>query len=65
MHTFFFKKTIVELRLDMFHYASNNIKAVCIFTTFAFLQQPCGRFEQSWEILDLQKTKITRTIKIS
>ena len=30
---FFSKKTIVELRLDMFHYASNNIKAVGIFTT--------------------------------
>ena len=36
--TFFFKKTIVELRLDMFHYASNNNKAVGILTTFAFLQ---------------------------
>ena len=47
---FFFKKTIVELPLDMFYYASNNITAVGIFTTFAFLQQPCGRFEQPWEI---------------
>ena len=27
------KKYIVELRLDMFHYASNNIKAVGIFAT--------------------------------
>ena len=66
MHNiFFFFFNIVELRLGMFHYASNNIKAVGISTTFAFLQQPSGRLEQSWEILDLQKTKITRTIKIA
>ena len=66
MHNIFFlKKTIVELHLGKLNYASNNIKAVGIFTTFAFLQQPCGRFDQSWEILDLEKTEIARTIKIS
>ena len=64
MHKYFFK-TIFELRLDLFHYASNNINEIGIFTTFAFLQQPRGRFEQSWKILELQKTKIPRTIKIS
>ena len=31
------------------------------FPRCEFSQLPCGRFEQQWEILHLQKTKISRT----
>ena len=60
MQNFFFsKKLLLNSAYKCF------ITHQTISNQWAFLQQPCGRFEQSWEILDLQKTKITRTIKIS